>query len=157
MPAFFATAAIFPAAVIATLRPELVQAKRRLSRLQSLPPEPRFPFRAEEAGLGESIVAAEKELKSLRSQATANRLPSGAGLHLLQGLLATFAECGPQCPHSHWRAASPKQNGPRRRDTPRAKARCCKRCLNRWTDMALDELGVDHSDPKKNPRRFRGG
>jgi hypothetical protein len=137
-----------PAAVIATLQPALVQTKQLLDLLQSLPPEPRLPFGAAEAGLGESIAAAEAELASLHSQATAGRPPASAALHLRQGLRATFWECGPQCPHAR---------APGRRGRKPARARCCESCLNRWTTMALDVLGVAYPDPKKNPRRFRGG
>jgi len=146
-------------------------ARRLLEQLRTLPEGLRLPLKAGntetllrdligatgiqfvaaianiEPQLDELLGNTERELAKLRSQATAGRPPASAVLHLLQGLLATFAECGPVCPHAH---------APGRKGEKPAKARCCKRYLNRDTDMALDELGVAHSDPRKNPRRFRG-
>jgi hypothetical protein len=99
-------------------------------------------------GVKELIAAIEAELARWQAEAGPGRLPARAALHLRQGLRATFAEVGRACPAAHdaWR-----------REMPRGKARCCERCLNRWTAMALDGLGVAFSDPKKNLRRFRGG
>jgi hypothetical protein len=136
------------AQVIATLRPFRREAERLLRRLQSFPPFLRWPLRAHEVEVKELIAAIEAEIARWLAEARAGRLPARATLLLRQGLRATFAEVGRACPAAHdgWRM-----------EMPRGKARCCERCLNRWTDMALDELGVDHSDPKKNPRRFRGG
>jgi hypothetical protein len=100
-----------------------------------------------EPQLDELLGNTELELAKLRRQATAGRPPASAALHLQQGLRAAFAECGPVCPHAH-------ASG-RRGEKP-AKARRCEPYLDCWTAKALDELGVAHSNPKKNPRRFRG-
>jgi hypothetical protein len=148
-----------PARAVATLRPGLAQAQHLRSWLQSLPPFLRSPLMAGEAGLAVLIDTMKAELASWRKSARAGRPPSSAAVHLRQGLRATFEACGPECPRSHdaWRADRPKQTGLRRRGRKPVRVRCCESCLNRWTALALDVLGVAHSDLKKNPRRFRRG